>query len=387
MNRKLDCLDGLRGLAILLVVLHHLDVHRNSGYHASIDSVLRWFWFGYSGVDLFLVLSGFCLTLSLLRRRASGNPPSLRSYLAARCRRIAPPYYASIAFGLVVPVAAGVLKGTPVRDLSVRNVLSHLLFVHGFWDDTVFAISPPFWSLSLEFQFYATLPLLFVAALRYGPRPIVLAVGVVSLAWGVVVAAVAPGSYALANGVFPGRWLEFALGMRVAFWFDDPARARGRGRTLAVASVAAAGLIGSAVALAASGFRPLTSLVYGSGAAALLAAVLLSSERRGRLGRSFEFGPLVRLGTISYSLYLTHVCFMVNTIALAGRLVPPRGPVSASFLVIAALTGIIIGGTAFYYTVERRFVRSVDGRPTRVEDAGPTADVPQALPGNVVPAG
>ena len=90
-SAKLDCLDGLRGVAILLVVLFHLAGGGGQPYHRLVASALTPFRFGYTGVHLFLVLSGFCLTHSLLRRAAAGRPPTIRSYLASRFWRIAPP--------------------------------------------------------------------------------------------------------------------------------------------------------------------------------------------------------------------------------------------------------------------------------------------------------
>src|SRR4051794_10425305 len=96
----LQCVDGLRGLAIILVILFHLHHHRQRGYHPEVARILRSCSQGYTGVHLFFVLSGFCLTYSLLRKEATGKPARLAEYLQARFWRIAPPYYASILFYL-----------------------------------------------------------------------------------------------------------------------------------------------------------------------------------------------------------------------------------------------------------------------------------------------
>ena len=223
---KLECLDGLRGIAVLAVILFHHRLECESHRRSLLYSVLAPSRFGHVGVHLFLVLSGFCLTYSLIRREQSGRYPTLRRFLADRWWRIAPPYYVAIALYLVanaVQVAAGFpsLRGEPN---TLRQVAMHLGFLHGLREDTIEAINSPFWSLSLEFQFYATLPLLFAMAGRFGYGRVIAAVSVASFAWRAAVLYVVPGHAFLVNGFFLGRWTEFALGMGVAAWYAGPGR-------------------------------------------------------------------------------------------------------------------------------------------------------------------
>src|SRR5688500_13084668 len=93
----IPALDGLRGVAILLVMSYHLTVmDRHAPLDRAIGEVLYWSWWG---VDLFFVLSGFLITRILLDARSTGAP--LRNFYARRALRIFPLYYA-VVFAIFV---------------------------------------------------------------------------------------------------------------------------------------------------------------------------------------------------------------------------------------------------------------------------------------------
>ena len=123
---------------------------------------------------------------------------------------------------------------------------------------------------------------------------------------------------------------------------------------------AALGLLG-AVALTA--FAPGASdFAFGLGYAALLAAALGSGRWQGRLERAFAWPPLVWMGMVSYSLYLTHSLFIERGVQAYHWLVPIAHTTLATDVaaVAAFVAAVIGGGWAFYRVVEHRFVRSVD---------------------------
>src|SRR6516162_4138436 len=108
-SSRIAQLDGLRGLACLLVVMHHCYVHCGSygwprfaveGYALEPTRLL---YFGYSGVELFFILSGFCLSWPILVR----NSPTVNwwSYSWRRFWRIAPPYIASVILLALIQTA------------------------------------------------------------------------------------------------------------------------------------------------------------------------------------------------------------------------------------------------------------------------------------------
>jgi peptidoglycan/LPS O-acetylase OafA/YrhL len=157
----IPALDGLRGIAIILVMLHHFTYYRpTSGIGEQIVSVLIFFW---TGVDLFFVLSGFLITGILLDTR--GNERYFANFYARRILRIFPLYYLILFLALVVlpkfPAVHTVLIG---QDASVdlppqwpywlyltNFSIADRGWVHG-WVDVA-------WSLAIEEQFYLIWPL------------------------------------------------------------------------------------------------------------------------------------------------------------------------------------------------------------------------------------
>ena len=97
--RHIDALDGLRAAAILLVFLFHLTPgdDSNQGLRSLLSKVAD---IGWTGVDLFFVLSGFLITGKLLQARA--EPHRFRDFYIRRSLRIFPLYYAALAFVLLV---------------------------------------------------------------------------------------------------------------------------------------------------------------------------------------------------------------------------------------------------------------------------------------------
>jgi peptidoglycan/LPS O-acetylase OafA/YrhL len=157
---RLPALDGLRGTAILAVILFHCLLSTRSGYTRAIDKSLEtivMFVAPYS-MDLFFVISGFLITSILDRTRDADRP--LRTFYARRALRIIPLYYGFLIFVLVVlPTLSPVVIGKPGsmkwEFLFLTNVVTGL---HGI--DAVGALFPHFWTLAIEEQFYIFWPLI-----------------------------------------------------------------------------------------------------------------------------------------------------------------------------------------------------------------------------------
>jgi peptidoglycan/LPS O-acetylase OafA/YrhL len=154
-------LDGLRGIAILLVVFYH-----NFGF-------INYFFFGWLGVDLFFVLSGFLITNILLNTVHNTN--YLRNFFTRRILRIFPLYYAVLIICFFLIPAFG---RSPI-DLSfyTRNQLWFWFYLQNWL--FIFKMPPEnflvhFWSLAVEEQFYLLWP--FVILLVKGPKRLFLLV-------------------------------------------------------------------------------------------------------------------------------------------------------------------------------------------------------------------
>jgi len=152
-------LDGLRAIAIILVLLFHLTPERNSdnGLYSIVFKIAG---IGYVGVDLFFVLSGFLITSILLRYRREGKP--LRIYFYRRLLRIVPLYYTVLVFVVfIVPLLSNIY-----RYPLVAEQLPYWLYVSNYIPmDTelskTFSLSH-FWSLAVEMQYYMVWPILMI---------------------------------------------------------------------------------------------------------------------------------------------------------------------------------------------------------------------------------
>ncbi len=157
-------IDGLRFLAILPVVLHHLQIYvvEKSGltFHAApatslMQDVIRQ---GRYGVDLFFVLSGFILALPFARAsRKRGRSVDLKRYYLRRLTRIEPPYVASMLFFFAM---LGVTRGAAEARALLPNLGASLLYLHTPVFGTSSLINSVAWSLEVEVQFYLVVPLL-----------------------------------------------------------------------------------------------------------------------------------------------------------------------------------------------------------------------------------
>lgn len=148
-------LDGLRGIAIFLVMLTHTDVLPN----------------GYVGVDLFFALSGFLITTLLYEEWDRSGGISLRRFYGRRARRLLPALGLLIVIALAVDLACYQMTGWPFA----WKALSSLLFVNNWLAATGHANDlgslNPTWSLAQEEQFYLAWPLVLVVLLRHRVRP------------------------------------------------------------------------------------------------------------------------------------------------------------------------------------------------------------------------
>ena len=179
-NGRIATIDGLRGIAILLVVWFHY--WQISWQGATIPllglSLQPLAETGFLGVALFFFISGFVIPLPFVQARANGAaPPSWRHFYTRRFLKIVPSYVLCIA----VLIAIG-FQTYPNLLAGLRDVVFHLLFVHDWFAQTNESIDGPMWSLGVEVQFYLIFPLLCAAFLRW-PRTTALALFALANVW------------------------------------------------------------------------------------------------------------------------------------------------------------------------------------------------------------
>jgi len=153
-SRHLPTLDGLRGVAIALVLMHSLSLL------SSVDSmpgriIHSFFASGWVGVQLFFVLSGFLITGILLDARSS--PHFFRNFYVRRALRIFPLYYATLIIAFIALPAIGHMPEVYRGD--VAHQARFWLYLTNWFTDTGLGFSH-YWSLALEEQFYILWPLI-----------------------------------------------------------------------------------------------------------------------------------------------------------------------------------------------------------------------------------
>lgn len=292
---KFELIEAGRGIAALCVVLMHaanlMDVPHFSG-HVGLGGVFN---FGYVGVDFFFVLSGFVITHAHLRD--IGRPERIPRYLWRRFSRIYPIFWISLALAVAVTAAGRLAMSKPVGlEFGATDVFATLLLLP--------IAEPKFigvaWSLQYEVMFY----LLFVAALVHR-----WALAALLAAWVLGVALRAGGwlDHTL-FGLLTGHTFQFILGGLLAAWVSRQAPAASPRAWFAGAALA----IVAAVALERLVFNhhgEAGRIALGLASALMIYALyLLDVRRTWRPPR-----PLSALGSVSYSVYLTHIIFISIT--------------------------------------------------------------------------
>jgi peptidoglycan/LPS O-acetylase OafA/YrhL len=349
--------QGLRAVAIALVVLFHADIPGVTG--------------GYVGVDVFFVVSGFVITGLLLRERDGVHQTSLLSFYARRARRIIP----AATLVIIVTVAATfAFLGSAVGRVTAIDGQWASVFLANFHfaasqTNYLASLQPPsplqnFWSLAVEEQFYLVYPTIFLIVASILVRTSL------RMRIGVVLSATVGASYVasiLMTSANPAasyfspvtRAWELALGGLVAVSSDAL-------RRLPEAVAAAMTWVGlAAIVVAAFVFTSATPYPGSAVALPVLGAALIIAGGRVHPVWGAEvllrLRPLQLLGLISYSLYLWHWPILI--IAAEDRGVTSL-PVWDNVLLIGLSVVVAIGT---YLAVENpvRHARSLRVRPTR----------------------
>jgi peptidoglycan/LPS O-acetylase OafA/YrhL len=317
---RLQGIDALRGVAALGVVLYHA-VGPNARFG---PRVLNWLMipiapaikFGYVGVFLFFVISGFCIHLSRARAQVEGKEPiSFTAFWKRRFRRLYPPYL--IALALYLGISALSIK-VQLTGFYIWDVASHVFMLHNLNVHTVYSINGVFWTLAIEEQLYLAYFLLLFLRRRWGWQITLVACLAARTVWFVVVQGLREKHQVNIpiNEAAAVHWFTWALGaisVEAMVGIVKLPRLLSRGR-LALALLAAS--VGLTYLLpVVEGFNQtlhdflwlFLHPLWGMGFFVLLNRFVLA-ERRWRQMTSFPslIRAMAAIGLFSYSLYLTH---------------------------------------------------------------------------------
>ena len=345
-DRRFEYIDGLRGLASIMVAISHLAGAAAAKHPGILGAhVEKLADLGRYGVQIFFVLSGFVIAHSVMSGAHSFS--YFGRFVGRRFVRLDLPYWSVIAFEIVLLWLSGKVMVEYTRDLpSFPQVLSHAVYLQEFLGYP--QILPVFWTLCYEVQFYLVfvLSLVLLQKLRDAgvSPPTLRRVAVLGLALSFC------GSLALYLGwlgythqaLFIDRWFQFCFGV-VAYSYY---RGWCSGRWIAAASVSC---VVSGAWFGIDGYRVISTLLTAGTGLAILASW------KSRWWNSLLVGPAMQfLGRISYSLYLLHLCVGWRVVVLVRELFGDSYSTSHAYVAFfIGMMASIVSAALMYLLIER----------------------------------
>lgn len=384
----LPYLDSLRGVAALLVVMHHALLQfdfRPAALNAAQTGVLALLQNGHYPVNFFIVLSGYCLMLPVVK---SGYhlKGGVLTFFKKRARRILPPYYLAMLFSLVLIVLLIGQKTGTHWDVSIpvttHDVIVHLLLLQDLLESTGGKINHSFWSISVEWRIYFLFPVLLLLWRKIGPARTVALMTVVAFA---LVGAlrylhkVYPDLNNNPNGIVPHYLLLFTLGMlgaAISFGQNSPLARWTTARWTVSLALMMAVIATLSVASETISSIPWQLIDMCTGVWALCLLVLCHRTQAAPAGRHtalkavMAWRPLVFVGTFGYSLYLIHAPLLQ---VLTQYVLTPLGldPFTGFVLLnTVGLAAIVLTAYGFFLLCERPFMNKPQPPVVPVPAAG-----------------
>ena len=332
---RLHGLDGIRGVAALFVVLHHCWLLSFPGYPRDTGPWwLGWLIYGHFAVVVFIVLSGF--SLSIAPARSAWQIRSVREFARRRAWRILPPYWAALVFSLAV---AWWIVAQPNTDEPTAKSVA----VYGFLVQDIIGSPSPngaFWSIAIEAQLYLLFPLLLLVRRRWSAAVMLGSMTAIV----VMTATLAPHDRYVDKlmRLTPQFGALFTVGIVAAgiLVASDRVRQLPWHWLALIAVVPVVLVIGSRGSVWTVSNFTWVDLALGPATALLLAGVAVGKPMI--LVRPLESRPLQRLGACSYSLYLTHSPIVVTVHHVLRRLdMEPGIPMFFVTLAIAVPLAVV----------------------------------------------
>jgi len=343
---QIPALDGVRGLAVGLMVWFHLRINQLPG--------------GWVSMSLFFPLSGFLITRLMLLERDRSGTVALGQFWRRRARRLIPTHFALLVIVSMVLIMCGTWlraeRGAVMSSMLYSNNWWQIGHSVDYWSRFSGKLSPfeHLWSLSVEEQFYIVWPLLTVAAIKWARRPLaVLAALSCGLAaagatYGVVIAWQGWGGSTDIYYNTGVRAAELLPGAALAVLFAARPNVCNSERARRLLDIAAGGcliaILFASLALDKAGPRFIAD--GGMSLVGFASVVIIAAAVRGGMVSSLLSLPLLRwLGTRCYSLYLWHW-------PIVALVTPVSSGLSGWWLVALQLALILSATVLSYWLIE-----------------------------------
>jgi peptidoglycan/LPS O-acetylase OafA/YrhL len=318
---------------------------------------------GFLGVPIFIVLSGFVLMLPVISAKSYRLPKGYGRYIFRRFRRIVPPYWVALALSLGLIALSPLLQvasGTKWDDkipVTTEAIVGHVLLIQNFVGGMT-TINGPMWSVAIEWQIYFLMPLLLLPLWRkFGSTVALVATAALTLTPAALLSfneltgrldSLVPFAKAFGRH-HPWFLLLFAVGMFAA---ELAANEKVRARWFWVPMIPSSLFVYLFADLANSN-RALSETLVGASTALLV--VWLAKNGTSKVTRLFSSKPMVRLGHMSYSMYLVHSPLLaLGNLLLLQRSLEPTTHLALMYLVV--LPCAIFVSWMFHLIVERHFM-------------------------------
>jgi len=335
LNERQIGIDVFRGIAILLVTGYHVwrVIDRPHIYlEAGLErfDLLGFLAKGHTGVELFFVISGFCMATTAMKSFNDGYSfYTLKNYLIKRFLRIAVPYYAAI---LIWNVLIHFFNLTHKPHDTYHNLM-HLLFLHTLTNDTFYSVSGVFWSIAVEMHFYLVLPVILIFARE---KSHLLLLFIFSFLVSLVLNTRYPSSLIITHSILSYIPL-FIFGIILSVYRDTLSRLLSPNPMRALLLLTSIAMISYRGTLF-SGSGDLLGVITGFLFGALMISVM---DLLNSLGSNFFVTLIAFIGKCSFSIYLyNYILYALN----------PGFPPILSFFILMLF--VILTGVLMYYLVE-----------------------------------
>ena len=346
LRQHLAYADGLRALAILGVILFHVGALWTLAFHRS-GSVPPILMLGSHGVELFFLLSSFCLAypvLAILRDDKSVSFDIAR-FAAKRLTRILPSYYVAIAILLLVPFVAERL-GHPIAlgasNVTPIDIIKQIFFI----DSNANFVNPSYWTLAIEARWCIVFPLALLLWIRS------------RRAFGIVTVLAMLSTFTRAASIDLGLLPAFLLGIVAADLRVQPLRSERFAAPLAVLFAVAAYFLGPYASLAIPYSAFGHDLIFRTNALWQLAVffAVVAAGSVPLLERILGSRTLELLALASYGIFLV----FEPVLAVSYRAL--RAPLGPSLAILVGTLAAVVAGAIFWFCVDRFFANPATRR-------------------------